>query len=151
MADMLVIGSVLSSLKTATDIAKFIKESNVSLEQADHKLKLAELISALADAKIEIAEIQELILEKDEELKSLQNQLDVSKNIIWQEPYYFIEDDQGRHGPYCQPCYDSERKLIRLQGSGGKIGLWICLSCKNKVHDHSFKPEKLIVTGRSRR
>ena len=73
----MVIGSILSSIKTATDIAKFINDSNISLEQADHRLKLAELISTLANAKIEIADIQELILEKDEEIKSLKNQLKI--------------------------------------------------------------------------
>ena len=70
MTDISSITSILESIKTATDIARFFKETTTSLEKAETKLKLADLISALADAKIETAEIQSLISEKDEEIKN---------------------------------------------------------------------------------
>ena len=35
MPDIAAIGAVLSSLKTATDIAKFIRESDLSIERAE--------------------------------------------------------------------------------------------------------------------
>ncbi|GAA3988171.1 hypothetical protein GCM10022279_09100 [Comamonas faecalis] len=75
--DLTSISALLSSLKTATDIAKAIKESDVSLEKAESKLKLEELISALADAKIEVTEIRQALLDKDAELRALKNQLEV--------------------------------------------------------------------------
>ena len=50
--DMTAITAVLGSIKTATEIAKYIKDSNVSFEKAETKLRLAELIGALADAKL---------------------------------------------------------------------------------------------------
>ena len=65
MTEISTISAILGSVKTATEIAKLIKDSYFSLEKAEMKLKLAELISALADAKIEISEIQELILQKE--------------------------------------------------------------------------------------
>lgn len=37
----------------------------MTFEKAEAKLQLAELISTLADAKIELSEVQELIGEKD--------------------------------------------------------------------------------------
>ena len=70
--DIAAIGSLLSSLKTATDIAKFIRESDFSIEKAETKMKLAELISSLADAKIEAAEVQQSILERDEIIRTLE-------------------------------------------------------------------------------
>lgn len=58
MADIATISAIFSSVKTATEIAKLIKDSNTSLEEAEIKLKMAELISALADIKIELSEVQ---------------------------------------------------------------------------------------------
>ena len=68
--DIAALSSLLGSLKTATDIARFIKDSDLSLEKAETKLKLAELISALADAKIEAAKIQQLLLERAANIRS---------------------------------------------------------------------------------
>ena len=53
MADLATIGAALSSLKTATEIVKFIRESDVNLEKAELKLKLADLLGSLADTKME--------------------------------------------------------------------------------------------------
>ena len=62
MVDMAAISQVLSSIKAASDIAKLLKETDISLEKAETKLKLAELVGALADAKLELAEVQNLLL-----------------------------------------------------------------------------------------
>ena len=80
MADIAAIASILGSVKTATEIAKLLKDSDLSLEKAEMKLKLADLISALADARIETAEIQSLIAEKDEKIKQLQEVLETKNS-----------------------------------------------------------------------
>jgi hypothetical protein len=59
--DVAAIGSLLGSLKTATDIAKFVRESSVSLERAELKMKLAQLIEALSNAsavRLNVEQIQ---------------------------------------------------------------------------------------------
>ncbi len=66
------ITAFIGSIKTATEIAKTIKDAGTTLEQAEAKFKMAELISLLADAKIQAAEIQEVILEKDKRIKELE-------------------------------------------------------------------------------
>jgi hypothetical protein len=57
--DPTTIGALLTSLKAATDIAKFIRGSDLSIERAELKLKLAELVEALANAKLEAADVQQ--------------------------------------------------------------------------------------------
>ncbi|TXI83481.1 MAG: hypothetical protein E6Q40_10930 [Cupriavidus sp.] len=52
------ITALLGGVKTATDIARGIKDSGVTLEAAEMKFKLAELISALAGVKMEAATVQ---------------------------------------------------------------------------------------------
>jgi hypothetical protein len=135
--DVAAISAVLSSIRTATEIAKLIKDSDISLEKAEIKLKLAELISALADAKIEMAEIQQTLLNKDDELRKLREQFVVKENLKWENPYYWIIDEKRKDGPYCQQCYDKNHELIRLQGDGH--GYWECKACKNSYVDSSRK------------
>ncbi|MCW5203214.1 hypothetical protein VU12_09780, partial [Desulfobulbus sp. US4] len=98
--DIGAITSALSGIKQAIDIAKIIKDSASSLEEAEIKLKLADLISALADAKIEIANIKEGVTEKDDEIKRLKGIIETSDKLVWKEPYYFlIDDDEHEDGP----------------------------------------------------
>lgn len=73
MVDYTLITSAISSLKAATEIATLIKESGFLLEKAENKLKIAELLYALADANIKLAEIQQSMLEKDSVIKELKN------------------------------------------------------------------------------
>ena len=136
MADIATIAAALGSLKTATDIAKLIKDSGSSLEQAEIKLQIAELISALAEAKLEIAGVQSDLIEKDSVIASLNEQLALRKNVVWEKPYYWLEDGENRDGPYCQRCYDVDQRLVRLQG-GGK-NAWNCRSCKNTYTDANY-------------
>jgi len=144
MVDMASVSAALTSLKVATDIAKFFKDTNVSFEKAETKLKLAELIEALADAKIQFADIQQLLLDKDAELRAVREQLSIKANLKWDPPYYWIVTDDKKDGPYCQCCYDKDRALIRLQGNGK--GYWKCEACNNSYYDSSYvsKPTRLI-------
>ncbi|HHF3021639.1 TPA: hypothetical protein ACPJ0R_004699 [Vibrio diabolicus] len=149
MADIATISAALTSIKTAADLAKIIKDGDKTLEQAEIKYKLAELISALADAKMEIAEVRELVLSKDKELLALKDLFEQQKNMEWDEPYYFHVQDGQREGPYCQKCYDSEKKLVRLInrgfgfgfGFGFGVGVWHCYACKTTVTDDSYVQE----------
>ena len=136
MADIAAITSILGSVKTATEIAKLIKDSGVSLEQAEIRLKLADLISALAEARVETAEIQTLILEKDEKIKELSAALATKKNLTYEKPYYWLSEGESKEGPYCQHCFDRDQKLIRLQGYGN--GYWDCKVCKNTFTDSTY-------------
>jgi ribosomal protein L37AE/L43A len=146
--DLAAIAAALGSIKTATDIAKLIKDSDVSLEKAEAKLKLAELISALADTKIQIAEIQQFLIDKDTELRAIKEQLDVKAKLQWESPYYWLLDETQKDGPYCQHCYDKDNLLIRLQGNGA--GYWRCSVCKNSYTDSNYQPPPPRRTTSSR-
>jgi len=114
MPDIATIGTILSSVKTATEIVKLLRESDASLSSAETKLKLAELVGALADAKLEIANVQDLILAKDKTIRELEEKFEVHQNLKWEDPVYFTETDGVKDGPFCPQCYDSNRKIIRL-------------------------------------
>jgi hypothetical protein len=58
MPDIALISAILNSVKTATDITKFLRESDMSIEKAEIKLKLADLVGALVDAKIQLTDVR---------------------------------------------------------------------------------------------
>ena len=134
--DMASITAALGSIKAAAELAKLIKDSGASLEQAEVKLKIAELISALADAKIELATIQGVLLEKDLKIDELTKLIDQKANVTWEKPYYWIIDGDKKDGPFCQKCYDTENKLVRLQGGGRDY--WHCYSCRGSYTDANY-------------
>jgi hypothetical protein len=125
--DVAAIGSLLGSLKTATDIAKFVRESSVSLERAELKMKLADLIEALANAKIEAADIQQEILDRDKMVRELEAAAAVKVELRWEQPCYLRKNEKGTEAPYCQNCYDSIGKLSRLHVDGS--GYFECRVC----------------------
>ena len=57
------VAEYISGLKAAWDVAKALKVATDAIDDAHIKLQMAELISALADAKIEAAENAEKISE----------------------------------------------------------------------------------------
>lgn len=119
------VAEYVSGLKAAWDVAKALKTATDAIDDAQLKLQMAELISALADAKIEAAENAEKISE-------LQRQLNTKSAFEFDGTKYFRIDGEGEQvGPYCPTCYDSENKEIRLQPTrGGTFGDWHCRTCR---------------------
>jgi hypothetical protein len=149
--DLAAIGGLLANLKTATEIAKFFRESDVSVEKAETKLKLAELISALADAKIEAAEVQQAILDRDEQIRDLKAAAKLRSDLVWRQPCYFLTNAEGHEEAYCQNCYDSEGKLSRLHTDGE--GHFQCRVCKQsfKTTERSKKDSDALREARRSR
>lgn len=132
--DIGAIGALLSSVKTASEIAKYFKDSGLSLEKAEVKNKFADLLSALADVKIEAAEIQQNILTKDERIRQLENEAKVRNELKWREPCYFSLNPEGVEEPFCQHCYDASKNLSRLHSDNK--GRYVCRVCDNAYTTH---------------
>jgi len=141
--DFAAVTAALGSLRTATDIAKFIRESDLSLDKAETKLKLAELIIAIADAKLDVVNVQEKLAAAETQIKSLEADLQVKGEIRWEEPLYWLEHQSGIDGPFCQHCYDNGRKLVRLQGNGE--GWYECKVCKNSYETKELRQREAAV------
>lgn len=147
--DLSTVTAALGSIKTATEIAKLIRDSDLSLEKAETKLKLAELIGTLADAKLEVINLQELLAQAEGRIKALEVELQVREAIRWSEPLYWLGGESGSDGPYCQHCYDSAHKLIRLQGNGE--GWYECKVCKNSYETKESRQREAADAAAFRR
>ena len=122
MPDLSAIGAVLGSLKTATEIAKFIRESDVSIERAELKLKVADLIVALADVKLELVELQDAFASKDQRIKELEEAFEAKESLVRKYDAYYSAgpDGQALGAPYCLRCWESDHKRRLLGNSPTK-------------------------------
>jgi hypothetical protein len=120
MTDIGAISAFLTSLKSATDIAKAIKSVEVSLERAELKLRVAELIESLAATKMHAAEIQDLVREKDSEIERLQ----IDQELFFEDNAYWRMKNSAKDGPFCTDCWDRERMLVHEHRDDN--GHWYC-------------------------
>ena len=144
MSEITAIGTVLTSVKTAVEIAKLIKDSDSNLEKAEFKLQLAELISALADAKIELTEVQDLLIEKDNKIAELQGAFELKDKLVKKyDAYYTIGASGNAIGdPYCLSCWESRQKVYSIQVFSKDFRIKVCAVCNSQ---YAGRRTKVIV------
>jgi hypothetical protein len=145
MADLALISGALTSLKTATEIAKLLRESNFSLEKAELKLKVADLISALADVKIELVDLQDTLIEKDKQIVALEAAFEIKDTLIRKGDTYYKLDEQGQKigGPYCPRCWENDHKNRQLVHNPKNVRSWICATCHQEYHGLTTRHVKM--------
>jgi len=108
--------------------------------------EIVELIlkGSVIEAQEKIMEIRETAVRMQEDNLKLRQQIKVLEGeiafrgkVVWEQPYYWVEDKGERTGPYCQMCYDKDGKFMRLQG--GENGTWQCKSCRNSFFDNNYR------------
>lgn len=134
MPDITSISAVIGSVKSALDIVKYLNETGTSLEKADLKLKLAELASALAEAKLEMISIQEVLLEKDQRIAELNEAFELRDALRRVgDAYYKMGDDGNPKGvAHCVRCFESDHRARQLVDTGGPMRLRVCTACGHK-------------------
>lgn len=111
-----IISTTLASITTATDIARLVINAGPSLQKAELQLKLAEMVGALADARLQMADIKQVLDEKDEVIKQLRQALELKEKLVCQDSAYWLPNGQGARGdgPFCTNCFDGFQRLSRL-------------------------------------
>lgn len=105
--------SILDNAKTVADLVK--------------KYNDMELYQKILDLRDEILTLKEENLKLREKITQLEAEAETQQNVIYEAPFYWIRQDDKRDGPFCQKCYDSTGKLIRLQP--GADDYWNCYVC----------------------
>ena len=134
MADLATITTILGNLKVATDIAKALRDSDLSAERAELKLKLAEMMSALADAKIETMEIQHLLLGKEHQIAELEEAFQSKHSLIKVHDAYYRHNASGSPigEPFCAHCWQVKHKQHTLCRDSKDNFVRVCIACGHK-------------------
>jgi hypothetical protein len=133
---------VVASLKSAADIARVLIAAEGTFDKAELKLKLADLMVALAEARTQAAGMQDSISSMADELADAKKKLAFAGTMVYEAPYYLNMADGQRDGPYCASCWDGRGKqAIRLYQNAP--GYWICNTCKVAVFDKTYRDPEL--------
>ena len=134
MPDITTIAAVLNSLKAATDIAKFLRESDLSLERAELKLKLADLVGSLADARLELIDVQETLSEKDKRITELENAFQSKDALVRRYDAYYEADQSGNPigVAYCLRCWENDHKKRQLVRDAKDHFSRVCTACGHR-------------------
>lgn len=106
MVDLTSVSIGVQSLKTAIDIAKELRNVDSLMKDAEVKLKIAELIGTLSDAKLSLAEANDEILDLKREIANLKGSLLKKQEVEFRNGiYYSANPKEGEAtGPFCPNC-----------------------------------------------
>jgi hypothetical protein len=124
----LALSTVSQSIKFANDLRKIDKEIN----EADLKLKIAELTSTLADLKIILTEAKTDAAEKDAEIERLKvfNRRVAEETIEVAGYRYRNGGDEPAGMPFCNVCLQKEGLLIETTATFTPGRPCQCPNCK---------------------
>lgn len=128
---------LVSSISTAIDIVKKLRELDRKVSEADFKMLLADLTSELGDAKLNAANLKIELAGAKERVIDLERQAaqrTAGEPDLHEGAYVF--GDQARH--YCTGCYDTSGRKILLNDMPSDFhfaGKWMCPVC-----DKTFGP-----------
>jgi uncharacterized coiled-coil DUF342 family protein len=138
MNEFEVVSVGLTSIKTAIDIAKTLKNIDKSYNDAEVKLKIIDLMDKLADVKEKLLDIKDENLSYRIRIKELEEQIRLKEELIFEYGVYWFSKGNVKVGPYCQRCQDIDNKVVYLQNDqdedvdGTIKHYWICKECKSE-------------------
>jgi hypothetical protein len=102
----------------------------IDLLQHGLTIEAREKILELREAAMQL---QEENLALKEQLKQIEADSDLSRAVRFEKGVYWLDkptdDGVSLQGPYCQVCYDRDRRLVRLQRNNAPGGGWHCAAC----------------------
>lgn len=130
MDPLTLIAGAKTSLDTATAIVKTYIGAKDAISEIEQKIKSIELMESIVNAKSNVIELKSALIDKDEEIRKLKDELKLRNEMKYEAPVYWHYTEEGKEGPYCQKCYDDNKKLIRLQVfDSHHEGAWTCEVC----------------------
>lgn len=136
------ISAGLAAVAQGLGIAKTLRDVEKTFDEVTLKARIAEVIDALTDAKLSLAEAKEMIADRDKEIARLKlstnEKLSTSKGP---DNYsYFVNDEKRPIGfPLCPKCEQIDVRLVELK-QHGHIDTAQCPIC-----DRVFSPVKAII------
>ncbi|TIU30705.1 MAG: hypothetical protein E5W27_00020 [Mesorhizobium sp.] len=139
----------LAAVGQALDIAKQLREFEKSFADAEFKLKIAELYSALSDTKMALADAREAIQETDSEIKRLKAVADSKVTTVRIGQYNFGINSDGKPSslPFCPNCEQTQG--LQIQISRGTAGHNLSKTANNRKWRDQDRFWQLGQTGES--
>lgn len=147
--DIGAISSAYSAVKAIKDLSSSLLDAKIDSEAKQRVTEALEKLGGIQDAlffiREELLRVQEENYALKDKIKQLEEKIEEKGKIIYEKPSYWAVDGENKDGPFCQKCYDADRKLIRLQG--GKRDVWSCHQCKSTYYGPNYTPPQKSRSG----
>lgn len=134
--DLATINAAFGAAKSIKELGKGLLDAKIDQGVKDRFREMLEKIGNFQEALYFLRE--ELLHQQQEkadlkaQIDELKAQLDLKSRVQYIKPSYWVVDGDKKDGPFCQKCYDADRKLIRLQDYGSDR--WKCQNC-DKIYE----------------
>ncbi len=138
------IAAGLTAIDGATKTVKLVMGAEKAFSQAELKLELVEVMSALADAKEQVLDARSALQEKDIEITELRKALERKADLIHVRDVYYEKDADGNPtgSPHCSRCFEVDGLAIHIVSVPGKGNSMACPKCKHVYLKHlRFGPD----------
>ncbi|MDW9786806.1 hypothetical protein GOB29_19705 [Sinorhizobium meliloti] len=135
------IAAAISGITSALGLVKELRDINAQFDQAELKLKIADLTEALSEAKLGLVDVAEELQAKDAEIANLKEQLQFrATKLVDQGHFRYFADEQGKAAgvPVCPVCETKGLflKLAQDRSKGAGSVTYVCPSCKANYGYH---------------
>lgn len=116
--------SGIGAVTSALGIAKTLRGIEKTYDEATYKAQVADLINALTDAKLAMAEAKEDLAGKDKEIDRLKASFEAHSALVkGNGDYSYFADDNGKPlgYPVCPKCQQVDGRVIQLKQEGVSI------------------------------
>lgn len=126
------VAGTLSAITAAIGLAKELKDVDHQLDKADLKLKVAELTSALAEAKMGLVDVADQLRAKDEHIIALRERLQFKADkLIDRGSFRYFSDGGDPVGPPVCPVCEAKGLFLKLAQDRSTNGYpYKCPNCK---------------------
>ena len=124
--------SGLAAIKQTLDITKDLRNIDARISDAEYKLRLADLVELLLEAREALQDAKERERLLNEEVAKLKGKLDRKPLLRDRDGLLFEINESGAQvgDPFCNQCFVKEDKLYRLQYGPHNFGSHKCSNCK---------------------
>ena len=128
MADISALGEMLSSLRRALEIVKFLEE-HALLTQQENGSKFAELVQILGSIRAQLFEAQTMF-----EVSELEKNLQSTNTLVkFNDAYYEVDENNHLTGEaYCMHCWETNCVRHHLHRWYENDRVNICSLCETK-------------------
>jgi hypothetical protein len=141
------IAAAIAMVTQGLGIARTLRTIEKNFDEATYKAQIAEVIEALTDAKLALADAKENMAERDKEIERLKANFQLRANLVSDRgDYKYIANDAGQPlgYPICPKCEVLDGRIVQLKQDGGMIH-GRCPACSTK-----FSPVTAYLTQQER-
>lgn len=134
----------IAAATQALGIAKALRAVEKSYDQATYKAQMTDLVDALTDAKLALAQAREDMAEKNAEIERLKRSFEKAASLVKGDgDYNFLtaEDGSPIGYPVCPKCEQVDGRVIQLKEAGNFLAAR-CPAC-----DKTFTPVTCYLPG----